>query len=305
MNQEIIFTFKFWLSFCFYLDIRQKLSTVFHSQTDEQTEWQNQTMKVYLRIYCNETQDNWARLLYIAEFLYNNSQHTTTEITFFFINEECHSKLKFSVLRRLSETLSATEHEQIMKSLDKSLRGRIKKLNQQYTEYYDSKYIFKKYSVGDKVWLDIRNIQIYLLNKKLDSKRFSSFQIIDKFEKQTYKLDISMSHHIHSVFNVLLLESFKKLFKYADQSQDDGFKRLKILIWIFSELEYEVEELLNSKKNYNVLYYLVKWKGYNEFNNTWKSVENLQHLVTKLKTFHKAFSTKLGTKINTAKQSAN
>ena len=215
-------------------------------------------MKAYLRVYCNKTQDNWARLLSVAEFLYNNSQHATTEMTSFFVNEECHLKLKFDILRQSSETLSAIKHEQIMKSLDKSLRERIKMLNQQYTEYYDSKHTSKKYSVDIKVWLDIRNIQIYLLNKKLDSKRFNLFWVIDKIKKQAYKLDISTSCYIHSVFNVLLLESFKESLKHVNQSQDDDFKSLKILVWTSSELEYEVEELLNSKKDFNMLYYLVK-----------------------------------------------
>ena len=34
-NWETIFIFKFWSSFCFYLNVRWKLSTAFHSQTDE------------------------------------------------------------------------------------------------------------------------------------------------------------------------------------------------------------------------------------------------------------------------------
>ena len=75
-DQETMFIFKFWFFFCFYLNIQRRLSIVFHSQTDEQTEQQNQTMKVYLQVYCNKTQNNWTKLLLINEFLYNNSKHT-------------------------------------------------------------------------------------------------------------------------------------------------------------------------------------------------------------------------------------
>ena len=55
------------------LDMKQKLSTAFRPQTDGQTEKMNQTLEQYLRIYCNYEQDNWANLLSLAEFSYNNS----------------------------------------------------------------------------------------------------------------------------------------------------------------------------------------------------------------------------------------
>lgn len=47
-DRGTVFTSKFWSSFCFYLNVRRKLSTAFHPQTDGQTERQNQTMETYL-----------------------------------------------------------------------------------------------------------------------------------------------------------------------------------------------------------------------------------------------------------------
>ena len=43
-----LFTSKFWSSLCYFLGIKQKLSTAFHPQTDGQTERQNSTMEAYL-----------------------------------------------------------------------------------------------------------------------------------------------------------------------------------------------------------------------------------------------------------------
>ena len=40
-----IFTSKFWFSLCYFLDIKQRLSTAFHSKTDDQSERQNSTME--------------------------------------------------------------------------------------------------------------------------------------------------------------------------------------------------------------------------------------------------------------------
>ena len=43
-NQKAIFTSRFWSSLYYSLDIKQQVSTVFHPQTDGQTERQNSTI---------------------------------------------------------------------------------------------------------------------------------------------------------------------------------------------------------------------------------------------------------------------
>ena len=48
-----VFTSKFWSSMCYFLSIKQRLSTAFHFQTDGQTERQNSTIEVYLRVFIN------------------------------------------------------------------------------------------------------------------------------------------------------------------------------------------------------------------------------------------------------------
>ena len=73
-----VFMSKFWSSLCYFLSIKRKLSTAFHPKTDGQTEWQNSTMEAYLRAFVNYKQNNWARLLPMVEFAYNNAKHAST-----------------------------------------------------------------------------------------------------------------------------------------------------------------------------------------------------------------------------------
>ena len=74
-----------WAEMCAAIKLRRRLSTAFHPQTDGQTERQNQTLETYLRIFVNDEQDNWASLLLLAEFAYNNSVHSATSLTPFLV----------------------------------------------------------------------------------------------------------------------------------------------------------------------------------------------------------------------------
>lgn len=47
-HQGLVFTSKFLLLLCYFLEIKQKLLTASYLQTDGQTKSQNSTMKVYL-----------------------------------------------------------------------------------------------------------------------------------------------------------------------------------------------------------------------------------------------------------------
>ncbi len=81
-----LFISKFWSSLCYFLGIERKLSTAFHPQTDGQTERQNSTMEAYLKAFVNWEQNDWARLLPMAEFAYNNAKNASTGHTPFKLN---------------------------------------------------------------------------------------------------------------------------------------------------------------------------------------------------------------------------
>ena len=77
-DQKSLFTSKFWSLLCYFLSIKQKLSTAFYAQTDWQTKRQNSTIEAYLQAFINFKQNNWARLLLMAEFAYNNAKNAST-----------------------------------------------------------------------------------------------------------------------------------------------------------------------------------------------------------------------------------
>jgi len=54
------------------LGIKSKLSTVFHSQTNGQTERVNQELEQYLQMFIDHRQEQWLKWLGTAKFAYNN-----------------------------------------------------------------------------------------------------------------------------------------------------------------------------------------------------------------------------------------
>src|SRR5437588_3761461 len=72
-DRDTKWTGEFWKGICGLLDIKRKLSTAFHPQTDGQTERVNQTLETYIRTFINYDQDDWVQMLPLAEFAYNNS----------------------------------------------------------------------------------------------------------------------------------------------------------------------------------------------------------------------------------------
>ena len=58
------------------LDYDVTLSTAYHPQTDGETEWYNQELETYLRIFCDSQPHKWLDLLPMAEFAHNSAVHS-------------------------------------------------------------------------------------------------------------------------------------------------------------------------------------------------------------------------------------
>ncbi len=54
IDKDSLFISAFWSKICYHVKMKQRLSIIFHSQTDDQTERQNQMLKHYLQVYCSE-----------------------------------------------------------------------------------------------------------------------------------------------------------------------------------------------------------------------------------------------------------
>ncbi|MBW0560645.1 hypothetical protein O181_100360 [Austropuccinia psidii MF-1] len=79
-----LFVSSFWRNLCQQLKISRDLSTAFHPETDGQTERVNWILEQYLQLYVNYHQDDWHTWPPLAEFAFNNLEHSSTKKLPFF-----------------------------------------------------------------------------------------------------------------------------------------------------------------------------------------------------------------------------
>jgi transposase InsO family protein len=79
-DRGLVFTGRFWMSFQEALGTQLNFSTVYHPETDGQTERMNQTLEDMLRMYVMDQQKNWEEFLLLVEFTYNNSYQSTIKM---------------------------------------------------------------------------------------------------------------------------------------------------------------------------------------------------------------------------------
>ena len=120
INQSLLFIWKFWFLLCYFLRIKKKPFTAFHPQTDSQIKRQNSTMKAYLRTFVNWKQNNWAKLLPIVKFAYNNTKNTSIGLTPFKLNCGYYPKVLFK--KDVNPRLKSYSADKLAKELRKLIK---------------------------------------------------------------------------------------------------------------------------------------------------------------------------------------
>ncbi len=206
MDQGSLFTSKSRSLLCYFLGIKRKLSIAFHSQTDGQTERENSTMEAYLRAFVNWEQNNWANLLPMAEFAYNNAKNVSTGHTPFEVNCGYHPRVSFKEdVDPRSRSRSANELAEELRELMEVCYQNLLHAQELQKRAYDKGVKSRSYALGEKVWLNSKYINTKR-NKKLKSKFFGPFRVLHTVRKQAYKLELPTKWKIHDVFHVSLLE---------------------------------------------------------------------------------------------------
>ncbi|SOV07075.1 uncharacterized protein UDID_18713 [Ustilago sp. UG-2017a] len=282
------FTSHFWRSLSALLGIGNHFSSAYHPQSDGQTECVNQVLEQYLRGYSNHLQTNWSDLLPLAEFSYNNAEHASTQLTPFFTNYGYHPRFSFDNTDPASLPLfpAARSYADQLKQLHEYVRGELDKANRRSAEQFDKHRLpSPQFQPGDRVWLSANNIRSLRPTKKLDYRRLGPFSVSEVISSHAYRLQLPPSMKVHNMFHVDRLEP------YVANTIPNRVQPPPPLVEVESDLEYEVEQILDSKVDHRYRdprFYLVRWVGYGPDHNSWEPASNLTHASDLLADFHTA-----------------
>ncbi len=279
------FIFILWKSLCKRLNINLQLSTVYHSQIDDQSEWVNQNIERYLWFFCSYMQDDWSKWLLMIEFVNNNALFSIIFLTLFFMNKSFHSRMSFDSdiieYESIRECLQIDRVKNISEQMNKTLifaHEALIKTRKQMMNQANKHRKKINYKIKSKMFLNERNIITARSFKKLDDKMLDSFINLD-LVNSSYKLKLSESMHVHDVFHSDLLRSVVNDF-LSDQKNE-----LSDSIVINDEDEWKIDDILNFRRYWRRLQYRVKWNDYDndlnwyntdddEFMNAQKIVDN-------------------------------
>jgi RNase H-like domain found in reverse transcriptase/Reverse transcriptase (RNA-dependent DNA polymerase)/Integrase zinc binding domain/Chromo (CHRromatin Organisation MOdifier) domain/Retroviral aspartyl protease/Integrase core domain len=281
-DRGVTFTSQFTKAVFKSLNIEQNLSTAFHPRTDGQTERVNSVLEQYLRCYVDYQQTNWSTLLPMAEFAYNNTAHSSTKTTPFFANLGYHPKFSVTMPRVTKDNRPVADRIQALQDLHSELKFNIQTALEAHAKHFDTMAQAQPdFQIGDRVWLNSKNLRTDRPARKLDYKRVGPFPILEKVGTRSYRLDLPRTMKIHPVFHVSLLERFR-----PDTIAGRTPQPPPPLV-VAGEDEYEVELILNSRIVHRKLQYFIHWKGYPISARSWEPAEFVQHSPKLVQKFHR------------------
>ena len=240
------------------------LSTAYHPQTDGETEWVNQELETYLRLFASNKPEEWSRLLPMAEFAHNSATHSVTQRTPFSLmmgyKPWAYPPLGKTFLPNLESRLSN------LSAACNEAQAAHRIAQQRMKERITSKYT--PWKVGDKVWLETTNLHMSR-PKKLQMKRTSPFEVEEAISHTVFCLRIPSQWKIHPIFHTSLLTSYKETSEHGP-----NFLRPPLDL-IDGEEEYEVEAILRHWGKPSRCTFLIRWKGYSAAEDTWEPERNL------------------------------
>ena len=266
-DRDSKFTSSLWQEIIRIVGIKQEMTTARHQQANGQVEIQGRIAKRILRKYANYHQDNWEEMLPLVEFSMNNSEHSATGYSPFYLfngfeprcfpMETAYSQ-GTNVGRKLLRLIGRELENAKLAIADAQVK--------MCTEYNKRHQPGEALKAGDSVWLDAAGISWPVDAKRpkaLLDTHLGPFYVkrgID--ERNNVLLDLTPAlAHVHPEFHVSKL----KLKPVADPDrfpQRPNQDYPAAVVREDGQAVQEVEEILDQRLRNKKVQYLVKYVGY-------------------------------------------
>eukprot|EP00253_Pinus_taeda_P002818 PITA_02818 len=206
-DQDVKFTSAFWRTLFGELGTQLNFSIAYHPQTERM----NQVVEDMLQAYVMRQTTKWEDYLHLVEFAYNNSYHTSLQMSPFEVlyGRKCHTPASWGGPE--DRLMLGPDMLKEMEEMIKEVRVNLKVAQDRQKSFADQKRKFKEYQVGDHVLARVGPV--------------------------AYQLALPSHIWVHNVFHVSLLKKYvydpKHIIKWQDiQVEPEGevlVKPLKIL----------------------------------------------------------------------------
>ncbi|GKE99920.1 putative reverse transcriptase domain-containing protein [Tanacetum coccineum] len=149
------FTSHFWRSLQKALGTSLDMSTVYHPQTDGQSDRAIQTLKDMLRTCVIDFGNGWVRHLPLVKFSYNNSYHASIKVAPFeaLYGRKCRSPVCWAEVGQVQLTGPEMVQETTKKVIQ--IKQRMQAARDRQNSYADLKRKLMEFQVGDRVMLKV------------------------------------------------------------------------------------------------------------------------------------------------------
>ena len=275
------FTSSFWSELWKRLGTLLAMSTAYHPQSDGQTERANRTIEDMLRAYVNQRQDDWDHHLTAAEIAYNNSKQASTGYSPYFLNYGQHPTFPLNSPTVVSERSNNESVEALLEQLSRALseaQEHVERAQQNQQRQANKHRSEVEFEVGQQVWLSTTDLRLkQKASPKLSQRWIGPFTVKRKLTPLAYELDLPSTLPIHPVFHISKLRPHRSSDRFDPHRPPPPDRPPPEVI--DQEEEYEVEAIRQHRfsKWRGRMYkqYLVKWRGYPEWENTWEWEDTL------------------------------
>jgi hypothetical protein len=276
------------------LSMEMHYTSGYHPSADGQTERMNQTVEQYLQIFCSYQQDDWDKLLPLAEFALNNAPNASTGISPFFANKGYNPAITVHLEHDVANTY-AKDFAVDLNNLHQFLRDQIAFACDRYKETADRvRAPDSDISVGDQVFVTTKYISTTWPTKKFTETFIGPYEVIGKPSAASYQVRLPKSlSQVHPVFHVSQLEPhFPNPFAGREEPPPATVEIID------SDEHFEIKQIADSKIDQRFrtkLRYYVEWTGYENTDEqySWVSADDID-APEHIENFHRRFPNKPG-----------
>ncbi|XP_011270665.1 hypothetical protein CAOG_08987 [Capsaspora owczarzaki ATCC 30864] len=267
------FIAKFWKKLWKAMDIDLSYSSAYHPQGNGLVERVNQALESYLRAYVSEAED-WARLLWLCEFTYNNTVHAAIQCSPFMAMYGFQPEMDEINFKSPKAPQTAADRVEELKALRFSLRANIHRANMSAAKFYDRHHkAAPPITVGSLVTVLRRSQTAEQPYAKLAYVRDGPFKVVKQINERAFELDLGEASSKSRTFHVSVLELF-----VADDVEGRIRRVLPPVKDWDGTVRHRVEAVIDSTRHSEIMYYRIRRVGTTAREDTWEPAKDVRIL---------------------------